>query len=104
MHGEVPRVEATVKTVRALKEQYGDLHLAVGRRQQLKKWTQDEGGSQKKLAAAHRRMTRCAVIAPCKGHGHWGSGKDSVVQGTQKGQTFMKKCLAKVECNNGMRD
>jgi hypothetical protein len=32
VHEEVPKEEATVKTVRALKEQYGDRHLAIGHR------------------------------------------------------------------------
>jgi hypothetical protein len=35
----VPKEEATVKTVRALKKWYGDQHLAVGCQQQLQKWT-----------------------------------------------------------------
>jgi hypothetical protein len=45
VHEEVPKEEATVKTFRALKKRYGDQHLAVGRRLQLKKWTQGKGGS-----------------------------------------------------------
>jgi hypothetical protein len=35
VHEEVLKEEVTVKTVRALKEQYGDWHLAVGCHQQL---------------------------------------------------------------------
>jgi hypothetical protein len=61
LHEEVSK-DATVKTLRALKEWYGDRHLAVGCRQQLKKWTQDDGGTQK-LAAARRGMTRRAILA-----------------------------------------
>jgi hypothetical protein len=45
VHGEVLKEEASVGTVRALKEQYGDRHLAVGRLRQLKKRTQNDGGS-----------------------------------------------------------
>jgi hypothetical protein len=37
---EIPMEEATVETFGALKEQYKDGHLAVIRRDQLKKWTQ----------------------------------------------------------------
>jgi hypothetical protein len=37
---EVPKEVATMKTVRALKEQYEDQHLAVGHCRQLKKWNQ----------------------------------------------------------------
>jgi hypothetical protein len=52
---EVPKEEAAMKTFRALKERYGDQYLAVGLHQQAKKWTQGNGGSQKKLAAARRK-------------------------------------------------
>jgi hypothetical protein len=37
VHEEVHKEEAAVKTVRALKEQYGDHYLAVGLCQQPKK-------------------------------------------------------------------
>jgi hypothetical protein len=50
-HQEVPKEVAAVETIGALKDQYGDRHLAIGRRQQLKKRTQGNGGSQKKSAA-----------------------------------------------------
>jgi hypothetical protein len=36
---EVPKEEAAVKTVRALKKRYGDRHLAVGCHRLLQKWT-----------------------------------------------------------------
>jgi hypothetical protein len=39
-HEEVPKEEATVETFGALKEQYGDWHIAVGHHQKLQKWTQ----------------------------------------------------------------
>jgi hypothetical protein len=42
---EVPKVEAAVKTIRALKDQYGDQHLAMGCHRQPKKWTQGDGRS-----------------------------------------------------------
>jgi hypothetical protein len=51
VHEVVPKVEAMVKTVRALNEQYGDWHLAVECHRLLQKWTHGDGGSQK-LAAA----------------------------------------------------
>jgi hypothetical protein len=60
-HEEVPKEESAVKTARALKKRYGDQHIAVGHHRQLKKWSQADGGSQKKLAAAHRQMTRHAI-------------------------------------------
>jgi hypothetical protein len=57
VHDEVPKEEAAVKTVRALKKRYGDWHLAVGHCRQLKKWTQGDGGSQKKVATTSGGMT-----------------------------------------------
>jgi hypothetical protein len=38
-HEEVPKEEAAVQSVRALKERYGDWHLAIELSQQLKKRT-----------------------------------------------------------------
>jgi hypothetical protein len=43
-----------VKIVRALKEWYGNRHLAIGCHRQLKKQTQGNGGYRKKLAAARK--------------------------------------------------
>jgi hypothetical protein len=43
-------------------------------------------------------------VAGCKGRGRQGQGKDSVVQGTWKGQTFGRRRQAQLECNNGIRD
>jgi hypothetical protein len=70
VHTEVPKEEAALKTVRALKERYGVWHLTVEHRRQPKKWTQGNGGSQKKLAAACKGMTYCAGVAWHKGRGH----------------------------------
>jgi hypothetical protein len=52
-HQEVPKEEDTG----ALKEWYGDQHLATGRRWQPKKQTQGNVGSWNKLAATHRHCT-----------------------------------------------
>jgi hypothetical protein len=67
-HQDVPNEGATVETIRALQDQYGDWHLTVGRRRQLKKWTQADGRSWKKLAATHRWMTCHSIPAWHKGH------------------------------------
>jgi hypothetical protein len=48
LHEEVPKEEATVRIFGAQKKRYGDRHLAVRRRRQLKKRTQSDGGSLKK--------------------------------------------------------
>jgi hypothetical protein len=60
VHDEVPKEEATVKTVRALKKRHGVQHLAVGRLRKPKERTQGKGGSQRKLATARRGMTHHA--------------------------------------------
>jgi hypothetical protein len=98
-HQEVPKEDAAVNIVRALKKWYRDWHLAVGHRSQLKKWTQGIGGSRKKLAAACRGMTRRATPAPRKGHSHQGPGKDNVVQETRKGRPFGKRRWAQPEAH-----
>jgi hypothetical protein len=47
-HQEVPKEEAAVETIGALEDRYGDRHLAIGCLRQPKKWTQGDGGYQKK--------------------------------------------------------
>jgi hypothetical protein len=100
---EVTKEEAPVKTVRALKKRHGDRNLAVRHRRQLKKRTQGNGGSRKKLAAACRGVTRRAIPAQRKGHYCQVQGKDKAVSRTEKGRTFGKRHLAKPEGINGMR-
>jgi hypothetical protein len=90
-HEEVPKQEAAVKPVRALKKWHGDQNLALGSHQKLKKRTQGSGGSQKKIYATCTGMTNHAGVAGCKRHGHQGQGQNNVVQGTQKGRAFGKK-------------
>jgi hypothetical protein len=77
-----------VKIVRALKKQHRGWHLAVRHRCQPKKWTQSDGGSWKKLAAAHRRMICHAIPAWRKGHSHQGQGRDSVAKGAPIGRSL----------------
>jgi hypothetical protein len=67
VHEEVPKEEIAANTFGALKKRHGDRHLAVGRHRKSKKWTQADGGSQKKLTVAFRGMTRCGISARCKG-------------------------------------
>jgi hypothetical protein len=103
VYEEVLKEEATVETHGALRKWNGDQHLAIRCHGQLKKWTQGDGGSWKKLAT-HRGMTCWAGVAWHNGHGHQGPGKDSVVQGTQKGRTSGKGHQPKPEFNNGIRN
>jgi hypothetical protein len=96
--------DAPKETIRALEDRHADRHLAVGRCRQKRKRAQGDGGSWKKLAAAHWRMTPRAVPAPRKGHGGHRPGKDIVVQETPKGRTFRKRRRAQQKCTNGTRD
>jgi hypothetical protein len=68
---KVLKEEVAVKTTRALKEWYEDLHLVVGRRRRPKKQTQSNGGFLKKLVAARRGLIprRCS----CTAQGTWSS-------------------------------
>jgi hypothetical protein len=61
VHKEDPKEAAAVKTVRPLKKQHGDWHLAIRHCCQPKKWSQGNDRSQKKLAAASRRIPN----SPC---------------------------------------
>jgi hypothetical protein len=104
VHEEVPTEEAAGKTSGALKKRYRNRHLAVRRRSQPKKWTQGNGGSRKKMAAACRGMTRRIISARRKGHCFQGQGKDKAVPRTQKGRTFGKRRREKPEGTNRTRD
>jgi hypothetical protein len=57
---EVPKEEAVVKTVGALKKQHGDRHITIQHCRKPKKQTQCNGESQK-LATTCRRVTRHAI-------------------------------------------
>jgi hypothetical protein len=103
-HPKVSNKAAAVETIGALKEQYGDRHLAVGRRRQPKKGTQGGGGSQQKLVAARGRLTRSAFPALRKGHGRRRPGKDVVVRGAPKGRTFENRRRERPKSNNGIMD
>jgi hypothetical protein len=103
VHEEVPREEATVESFGALKKGHMDRHLAIRRRQELKKQTQCDGGSWKKLAATCRGMTRCAIPASCKGHYLQEPGRDNVAREVPKGWTFGKRRRAQPEWNNCIR-
>lgn len=130
----VPTEHAAVVTGKAPKKQYRVWHLAAGRRGKPKEMTRGNCGSQRKLAAACRKMTCCAGVAQHKGNvrkiqtqgkcGSWkelaatgrmmtwqpgvaqrkGQGQDNVVQETQKGRTFRKRRWEKPEGRLGIRD
>jgi hypothetical protein len=60
-------------------------------RQLLKGWTQDNGGSQKKLAAIHGWLLCCEISATHKGHGYQGPGRADVARGTPNRQMLGKR-------------
>jgi hypothetical protein len=97
-HEEVPKKEAAVKLVGALKKRHGDQHLVVGNRKKPKEWTQGDGGSWTTLAAACRGMNRRSIPARRKRH-----SKDKAIPRTQKGQMFRKRHQVKMEGINGIR-
>lgn len=68
------------------KDRHGDRHLAIGCCWWLKKWTQGDGGSGQKLAAACGWLTRCAIPACCKGRSHKGRMSSKRSQTQQKMQ------------------
>jgi hypothetical protein len=96
---EVPNEEATVETIRALYNWYGDQDLAVGSCRQPTKWTQGHGVSWQKFTTAHRRLTCHAIPAPHKGHSCQEPGKNSVVCRTPKGPTIQMRCLTQPKCD-----
>jgi hypothetical protein len=89
---------AAVKPGRALKKQQRGRYLAAGCRRKLKDWTQDNGGYWKKLAAVHRKMTRRAGVAQCKGHIiRKNQTRDKVASGTWKGRMLGRRHLMNLE-------
>jgi hypothetical protein len=101
---EVPKEEAAGKSFGALKKQHGDWNLAVGRRQNPKERTQDNGGSRKNLALAYRGTIRRTGVARRKGHGRQEQDQNDEVQLTLKGRTLRMRRREQQKCNNGIRD
>jgi hypothetical protein len=83
-HEEIPKEEASVETSGALEQQHGEPHLVIRCCSQLKKQTQVNGGSQKKLATARGWLVHCAEMSEHKGHCCEGQGKNKVMRRTQK--------------------
>jgi hypothetical protein len=81
VHEEVNMKETAVNPIGTLKKWHGHWHLAVRQRDQPKKWTQGNGGSQMKLAATCRGMTHRAIPTWCKRYGCQGQGQENVERG-----------------------
>jgi hypothetical protein len=77
-HQVVPKEEAAVEIIGALKELYGVRHLAVGGRRRQKKRTQADSEYQKKLVASLKRDD-----PPCR---------SCTTQGTQSSGTRQGQC------------
>jgi hypothetical protein len=91
LHEEVPKEEATVESFGGPKKQNGDRNLAIGRRRKLKKMTQGNCQSRKKLFITCRRMTHHAIPACREGRGH-------------KGPTLERGQWMNHKDSNGIRD
>jgi hypothetical protein len=100
----IPKEEATVETVRALKKWHKYRHLTVRHCGQLLKWTQGNGGSRKKLAAACRGMNQRAIPSWFKFHSRKGIGRDKVAKGTPKGRTIERGQRTRQEDSNGIKN
>jgi hypothetical protein len=101
VHEEVPKEEAAVKPVRALKKQHRGWHLAAELHRMLKERAKGNGGCQNKLAVARRRMTHFAGVAQHKGHCCQGNGRHSVAPRTRKRQTFGRRHWTNPEYEKG---
>jgi hypothetical protein len=64
-HWEVPMEEAAVKSLGAMKKRYRGWKLAARRHGEPKELTRD-CGSQRKMAAAYRKVSHCAAVAQRK--------------------------------------
>jgi hypothetical protein len=102
-HEEVPKEESAVENLELQRSGMGT-SIAVGCHRELKKLTQSNGGSQKKLVASCRHITHRAIPAWRKRHCCQRQGKDKSVPRTQKGHMFGKRCRAKPEGISGIRD
>jgi hypothetical protein len=103
-HQKASKEETLVEIIGALEDRYGNRYLALRRRRQLRKLTQDEGGLRIKMATACRRMTRDAIPAQCKGHCRQGTGRGNVARGAPKGWTLERRRWTHLECNKGIKD
>jgi hypothetical protein len=65
----------TYENTEATENQYGDQHLAIGSRNQLKTQTQITGGSLQEFSTAIEELTHCAFPALHEDHVHRGTGK-----------------------------
>jgi hypothetical protein len=132
-HQEIPNEDAVVKPVRGRKKRHRGRKQAAGRRGELKELTRGDCGSQKKLAAACRKVSRRATVAWCKrnvfrnswtnrnceprkevttagrkitrcaGQKRKVQNKDDVSPKSPKGGTYEKRLWRSPECKKGIK-
>jgi hypothetical protein len=92
------------ETVWATDNQSRERCLAVRRSGRPNKWTQGNGGSRQKLAAAWGQLTLRAIPAQRMGHGSQGASRDNVAKEAPKGRTLERRRRTRGECSNGIID
>jgi hypothetical protein len=70
-HREISKEDAVAKPVKGRKKRHRDRHLAAGRRGEPKELNRGDCGSQRKLAAACRKVPRRAAVVRRKGNVFW---------------------------------
>jgi hypothetical protein len=118
-HQEVPGEEVAVKSSGKVKKRHRGRHLAAGRRGEPRELTQGNCGPRKELAAAGRKMARCAKVAQRKERGHQGCSnegpsveqgrlnnqtRNKLARGIRKGRTLRRRQLMRQEGTNGTKN
>jgi hypothetical protein len=93
----VPEKGAILKLVEGWKKRQRGRNLAAESRQKQK------DGSQRKFATVHRGTTHCAKMAWRKRNAGKHQTRDSMVQGTSKGQMLRRREQTQQQCNKGIR-
>jgi hypothetical protein len=105
MHQQVPMEDAIVKPIGGRKKWHRGRHLAAGCRREPKELTRGDCGSQRKLAATCRKVSRHARVAWCKRNiitNNW--IRDKVWWGTRIVQTLRKRLRTCQEGRMGIKD
>jgi hypothetical protein len=101
---ELPDNEINAENTGSSEGRYGEQHLAVRRRREAKKRSQDSVGPWQKVSAARRRVIRRAVPAVRKGQMRKSAGKNSVARGASRREVLDKRQRNNCECKNGRLD
>jgi hypothetical protein len=99
----VPKEEAAVIPVGALRKRRTNRNLAVGRHQKLKGRIQASCEPQKRLTVAGRKMTRRARVSWCKRNIARKDLPGPMSYKKSGERTFGRRCQPEPECSNGIR-